>query len=109
MTAIETLAAEGQASLFLIFAGVVLVILLIGAFWYGSRRRRREVPPTEQNPVAQSRADGESPSPVKAGVLDGPGGAGLIGEEDRHRRWVSPARLRSHDVQPLRPIARPTT
>ncbi|MFG2748382.1 DUF6479 family protein [Streptomyces xanthophaeus] len=57
MTAIETLAAEGQASLFLIFAGVVLVILLIGAFWYGSRRRRREVPPTEQNPVAQRRAD----------------------------------------------------
>ncbi|MFD8950482.1 DUF6479 family protein [Streptomyces xanthophaeus] len=57
MTAIETFAAEGQASLFLIFAGVVLVILLIGAFWYGSRRRRREVPPTEQNPVAQRRAD----------------------------------------------------
>ncbi|WP_327265849.1 DUF6479 family protein [Streptomyces sp. NBC_01232] len=57
MTAIDTLAADGQASLFLIFAGVVLVILLIGAFWYGSRRRRREVPPTEQNPVAQSRAD----------------------------------------------------
>ncbi|MFB6510429.1 DUF6479 family protein [Streptomyces virginiae] len=57
MTAIETLAAEGQASLFLIFAGVVLVILLIGAFWYGSRRRRRGVQPTEQNPVAQHRAD----------------------------------------------------
>ncbi|WP_030722702.1 DUF6479 family protein [Streptomyces sp. NRRL F-2580] len=57
MTAIETLAAEGQASLFLMFAGVVLVILLIGAFWYGSRRRRREVPPTEQNPVTQRRAD----------------------------------------------------
>ncbi|MFF4392216.1 DUF6479 family protein [Streptomyces sp. NPDC001552] len=57
MTAIETLAAEGQASLFLMFAGVVLVILLIGAFWYGSQRRRREVPPTEQNPVAQRRED----------------------------------------------------
>ncbi|MGW8781314.1 DUF6479 family protein [Streptomyces sp. NPDC055796] len=55
MTAIETLAAEGQASLFLIFAGVVLVILLIGAFWYGSRRRRREAPPAELNPVAQRR------------------------------------------------------
>ncbi|WP_229876837.1 DUF6479 family protein [Streptomyces nojiriensis] len=51
MTAIETLAAEGQASLFLIFAGVVLVVLLIGAFWYGSRRRRREAPPAEQNPA----------------------------------------------------------
>ncbi|MCX5308454.1 DUF6479 family protein [Streptomyces sp. NBC_00160] len=57
MTGIEILAAEGQASLFLIFAGVVLVILLIGAFWYGSRRRRREVPPTEQNPAAQRRED----------------------------------------------------
>ncbi|MFD4926563.1 DUF6479 family protein [Streptomyces goshikiensis] len=57
MTAIETLAAEGQASLFLIFAGVVLVILLIGAFWYGSRRRRREVPPPEQSSVAHRRAD----------------------------------------------------
>ncbi|MCX4546028.1 DUF6479 family protein [Streptomyces sp. NBC_01565] len=57
MTAIETLAAEGQASLFLIFAGVVLVILLIGAFWYGSRRRRREASPAEQNPVAQRRED----------------------------------------------------
>ncbi|MFB7983691.1 DUF6479 family protein [Streptomyces vinaceus] len=57
MTGIETLAAEGQASLFLIFAGVVLVILLIGAFWYGSRRRRREAPPAEQNPVAQRRED----------------------------------------------------
>ncbi|MFF3677624.1 DUF6479 family protein [Streptomyces sp. NPDC002120] len=57
MTAIETLAAEGQASLFLIFAGVVLVILLICAFWYGSRRRRREASPAEQNPVAQRRED----------------------------------------------------
>lgn len=57
MTAIETLAAEGQASLFLMFAGVVLVVLLIGAFWYGSRRRRREAPPAAQNPVAQRRED----------------------------------------------------
>ncbi|MFE5720187.1 DUF6479 family protein [Streptomyces erythrochromogenes] len=55
MTSFETLSAEGQASLFLIFAGVVLVILLIGAFWYGSKRRRREAPPTAQNPAAQPR------------------------------------------------------
>ncbi|WUX20219.1 DUF6479 family protein [Streptomyces sp. NBC_01439] len=53
----ETLAAEGRASLFLIFAGVVLVVLLIGAFWYRSRRRRREAPPAERNPVAQRRED----------------------------------------------------
>ncbi|MCX4539085.1 DUF6479 family protein [Streptomyces sp. NBC_01565] len=57
MTAIETLAAEGQASLLLIIAGVILVVLLISAFWYGSRRRRREAPPLEQNPVAQGRKD----------------------------------------------------
>ncbi|MFF9984152.1 DUF6479 family protein [Streptomyces erythrochromogenes] len=57
MTASETLAAEGQASLFLILAGVVLVVLLIGAFWYGSRGRRRESPPAGQNLVAQRRED----------------------------------------------------
>ncbi|MFE5524522.1 DUF6479 family protein [Streptomyces virginiae] len=32
------------ASLFLVFAGVVLVILLIGGFWYGLRRRREVTP-----------------------------------------------------------------
>ncbi|MFE5524250.1 DUF6479 family protein [Streptomyces virginiae] len=57
----ETLAAEGQASLFLMFAGGVLVILLIGAFWYGSRRRRREAPPAAQNPAAQRREDSGRP------------------------------------------------
>ncbi|MFJ4862240.1 MULTISPECIES: DUF6479 family protein [unclassified Streptomyces] len=57
MTAFEVLAAEGQASLFLMFAGVALVVLLIGAFWYGSRRRRREAPPVGENPLAQPRKD----------------------------------------------------
>lgn len=58
MTAIETLAAEGQASLLLMPVGVVLVLLLIGAFWYGSRRRRRApVRPAEQNPAVQRRED----------------------------------------------------
>lgn len=55
MTHVETLAAEAQPSLFLIAAGVVLVALLIGAFWYGSLRRRRAAPRAEQNPVAQRR------------------------------------------------------
>ncbi|MFE5680327.1 DUF6479 family protein [Streptomyces erythrochromogenes] len=41
MSAIQTLAVEAQPSLFLILAGVVLV----GAFWYGSRRRRRATAP----------------------------------------------------------------
>ncbi|MFK0238571.1 DUF6479 family protein [Streptomyces vinaceus] len=56
----ETLAAEGQGAFFLIFAGVVLVVLLIGAFWYGSRRsarRRAPARPAEQNPVARGRED----------------------------------------------------
>ncbi|MEV4937142.1 DUF6479 family protein [Streptomyces zaomyceticus] len=58
MTAIETIAAEGQASLFLLIAGVALVVFLIGAFWYGSRRRRRGAPPaTTQNPAARQRED----------------------------------------------------
>ncbi|OEJ30350.1 DUF6479 family protein [Streptomyces subrutilus] len=73
MTAFETLAAEGQASLFLIFAGVVLVALLIGAFWYGSRRRRREAeaPPAGQNPVAQRREDSwQTPEERTQGQVD---------------------------------------
>ncbi|MFB6812627.1 DUF6479 family protein [Streptomyces sp. NPDC056387] len=60
MIATGILAAEGQASLFLISAGVVLVLLLIGAFWFGSRRRRRLTAPprpAEQNPVVRSRED----------------------------------------------------
>ncbi|MEV6578602.1 DUF6479 family protein [Streptomyces sp. NPDC051582] len=56
----ENLAAEGQGAFFLIFAGVVVVVLLIGAFWYGSRRsarRRAPARPAEQNPVARGRED----------------------------------------------------
>ncbi|MEU9144987.1 DUF6479 family protein [Streptomyces sp. NPDC048349] len=56
----EILAAEGQGALFLMVAGVAVAVLLIGAFWYGSRRSaRREAParPAEQNPVAQQRED----------------------------------------------------
>ncbi|MEV7830925.1 DUF6479 family protein [Streptomyces subrutilus] len=71
MTANEMLAAEGQGSLFLIIAGVVLVALLIGAFWYGSRRNaRRGAParPAEHNPVAQSRQDSwETPEGDESG------------------------------------------
>ncbi|MFE3581125.1 DUF6479 family protein [Streptomyces vinaceus] len=56
----EILAAEGQGAFFLIFAGVIVVVLLIGAFWYGSRRsarRRAPARPAEQNPVARGRED----------------------------------------------------
>lgn len=41
-------------------SGLVVVALLIGAFWYGSRRSARgraPARPTEQNPVAQRRED----------------------------------------------------
>ncbi|QQM38486.1 DUF6479 family protein [Streptomyces liliifuscus] len=38
MFASQTLAAQGSASFFLIVAGFVVVALLIGAFWYGTRR-----------------------------------------------------------------------
>ncbi|MFI7179289.1 DUF6479 family protein [Streptomyces spororaveus] len=40
-----------QPSLFLIAAGVVLVVLLIGAFLYGSRRRRRATDRVRRPPV----------------------------------------------------------
>ncbi|MFE2474847.1 DUF6479 family protein [Streptomyces sp. NPDC059389] len=56
----EILAAEGQGAFFLVFAGVMVVVLLIGAFWYGSRRsarRRAPAGPAEQNPVARGRED----------------------------------------------------
>lgn len=56
----EILAAEGRGAFFLIFAGVLVVVLLLGAFWYGSRRSaRRKAPaqPADQNPVAQRRED----------------------------------------------------
>ncbi|MFE5490645.1 DUF6479 family protein [Streptomyces virginiae] len=56
----EILAAEGQGALFLILAGVVVAVLLIGAFWYGSRRAARRRAPArsvDQNPVARGRED----------------------------------------------------
>ncbi|WP_435975589.1 DUF6479 family protein [Streptomyces sp. Qhu_M48] len=59
MIALENLAAEGQASLFLILAGVAVAALLLGAFWYGTRRtarRRAPVRPGQQPPAAQRRA-----------------------------------------------------
>ncbi|MFI8278211.1 DUF6479 family protein [Streptomyces sp. NPDC085929] len=57
MTATEILAAEGQGSLFLILAGVAVVCLLIGAFWYGSRRSaRRRAPAGRQSRTPWRRA-----------------------------------------------------
>ncbi|KJY30096.1 hypothetical protein VR46_36535 [Streptomyces sp. NRRL S-444] len=60
MIATEILAVEGQGARVLILAGVGVVVLLIGAFWYGSRRSARRMAPArpaEQNPVAQRRQD----------------------------------------------------
>ncbi|MGW1727615.1 DUF6479 family protein [Streptomyces sp. NPDC002306] len=58
MIASESLAVAGQGAFFLILAGVVVVALLIGAFWFGSRRSARRgapVGPAEQNPAARRR------------------------------------------------------
>ncbi|MFC9847975.1 DUF6479 family protein [Streptomyces sp. NPDC060223] len=61
MIASQILAAESSASLFLIVAGVVVVALLIGAFWYGSRRAaNRRTPgahPAGERPQAAPRQD----------------------------------------------------
>ncbi|MFI6001972.1 DUF6479 family protein [Streptomyces sp. NPDC051366] len=46
MVATEILADEGQGPPFLILAGVGVVVLLIGAVWYGSRRSARRRAPT---------------------------------------------------------------
>lgn len=55
------LAASGSSSLFLIVAGLVVVALLISAFWYGSRRAAaRKDPgarPADQGPRARARQD----------------------------------------------------
>ncbi|MFC8667551.1 DUF6479 family protein [Streptomyces sp. NPDC057199] len=59
MIASQTLAAQGSASFFLIVAGFVVVALLIGAFWYGSRRAaNRKTPgahPAGERPQAAPR------------------------------------------------------
>ncbi|MFJ2236421.1 DUF6479 family protein [Streptomyces sp. NPDC087859] len=41
----DVAAGRGAVGVGLIVAGVVVVTLLIGAFWLGSRLRRRELPP----------------------------------------------------------------
>ncbi|MGW7458035.1 DUF6479 family protein [Streptomyces sp. NPDC054797] len=71
MIATEMYAAEARPALLLILAGVAVAVLLISAFWYGSRRSARRRAPAraaEQNPVAQRRAQSwETPD-------EGPGG-----------------------------------
>ncbi|MFJ7272360.1 DUF6479 family protein [Streptomyces sp. NPDC099050] len=60
MIATEFLAAEAISSLLLIIIGVAVAVLLIGAFWYGSRRsarRRAPAGPAQQNPEARARQD----------------------------------------------------
>ncbi|MGW1963557.1 DUF6479 family protein [Streptomyces sp. NPDC001935] len=53
------LAVDGSPSLFLIIAGLAVVLLLLGAFWYGSRRSTRGKTPgalrSDQNPQAAAR------------------------------------------------------
>ncbi|RPK54866.1 hypothetical protein EES43_27760 [Streptomyces sp. ADI96-02] len=57
------LAADVTPSLLLIMIGIVVAVLLLGAFWLGSRRAaRRKDPgvrpsPMDQNPQAAARQD----------------------------------------------------
>ncbi|MFI5762414.1 MULTISPECIES: DUF6479 family protein [unclassified Streptomyces] len=60
MMTTEPLAAEATGSLLLIIVGVLVAVLLTGAFWYGSRRsarRRAPARPAQQNPEARARQD----------------------------------------------------
>ncbi|MEU3690436.1 DUF6479 family protein [Streptomyces narbonensis] len=53
------LAVSGSSSLLLILVGVVLVAILIGAFWWGTRRlaRSRRSARVAQPPAAEARRD----------------------------------------------------
>ncbi|MCX5206442.1 DUF6479 family protein [Streptomyces sp. NBC_00237] len=55
-TPLHTLAAEGSPALWLLVIGVPVVLLLLGAFWYGSKRaeRHRANLPQEPQPGADS-------------------------------------------------------
>ncbi|CAL9335594.1 DUF6479 family protein [Streptomyces sp. enrichment culture] len=53
MNELHPLAASGSPSLFLILVGVVLVLLILGAFWWGSRRAARRKSPGPTGPTAQ--------------------------------------------------------
>jgi hypothetical protein len=62
MNELLPLAASRFPSLFLVVIGVVLVLLILGAFWWGSRRAARgkspgPAGPTAQPPAAASRKD----------------------------------------------------
>ncbi|MGW6843569.1 DUF6479 family protein [Streptomyces sp. NPDC054958] len=61
MLASVPLAASAFPSLYLILVGVIVVVLLIGAFWYGTRRAAaRKDPgtrPSEQGPAARARRE----------------------------------------------------
>ncbi|MEU9303840.1 DUF6479 family protein [Streptomyces sp. NPDC048269] len=61
MIASVSLAASGFPSLFLIVVGLVVVALLIGAFWYGTRRAAtRKDPgarPSDQSPPSRARQE----------------------------------------------------
>ncbi|MFI9152296.1 DUF6479 family protein [Streptomyces sp. NPDC053367] len=62
MNELMPLAASGSPSIFLIVIGIVLVLMILGAFLWGSRRAaRRKSPgpagPTAQPPAAASRED----------------------------------------------------
>ncbi|WP_426362136.1 DUF6479 family protein [Streptomyces sp. E-08] len=65
------LAASVFPSLYLILVGVVIVVLLVGAFWYGTRRAaaRKDLGarPSDQGPAARARR-GSWQTPDDAGT-----------------------------------------
>ncbi|MEV6550537.1 DUF6479 family protein [Streptomyces sp. NPDC051597] len=64
VTLSQTLAASTSSSWLFVIVGVLVVAVLIGAFWYGSRRAsRRPAPPQEPQPRADSwqTPDAEAP------------------------------------------------
>ncbi|MFJ5546478.1 DUF6479 family protein [Streptomyces sp. NPDC093225] len=70
------LAASGSPSLWMIAAGVVVVAVLLGAFWYGSRRVRAGkdpgARPGNHTPPAQAREDSWQTPDESTSAADGP-------------------------------------
>ncbi|OAR26876.1 hypothetical protein A8W25_00825 [Streptomyces sp. ERV7] len=82
VTLSQTLAASTSASWLFVIVGVLVVAVLIAAFWYGSRRAaRRPMPPQEPQPRADS---WQTPDTPDAPPGQGPPGQGPEAPEHDH-------------------------
>lgn len=103
-----TLAERGATGVAMAVVGVVLVALLIGAFWLGKRRRDQELPPPrpEEQPVAPDHR-----SHIEEHDVHHTGGSPAAGTGGGHHtdsfpddgRGLSPYELGEHGNQPLPP------